>query len=134
MNKRFSQGVVGSMVVLSVALAGCASTGNESIRAESSSTIKDKIVEGKTTQAQVQSMFGAPTVTSFTDSGLEVWTYDFTKMSADAISYVPVVNWFGGSASGTKKSLVVLFDKQNVVQRYSLKEAEVSQKTGLFNR
>ena len=134
MNKRFSQGVVGSMVVLSVALAGCASTGNESIRAESSSTIKDKIVEGKTTQAQVQSMFGAPTVTSFTDSGLEVWTYDFTKMSADAISYVPVVNSFGGSASGTKKSLVVLFDKQNVVQRYSLKEAEVSQKTGLFNR
>ena len=91
-------------------------------------------MEGKTTQAQVQSMFGAPTVTSFTDSGLEVWTYDFTKMSADAISYVPVVNWFGGSASGTKKSLVVLFDKQNVVQRYSLKEAEVSQKTGLFNR
>ncbi|WP_297450830.1 outer membrane protein assembly factor BamE [Ferrovum sp.] len=134
MNKRFSQGIVGSMVVLCVALAGCASTGNESIRAESSSTIKDKIVEGKTTQTQVQSMFGAPTVTSFTDSGLEVWTYDFTKMSADAISYVPVVNWFGASSSGTKKSLVVLFDKQNVVQRYSLKEAEVSQKTGLFNR
>ncbi|MBU6995023.1 outer membrane protein assembly factor BamE domain-containing protein [Ferrovum myxofaciens] len=134
MNKIFSQGVVGSMVVLCVALAGCASTGNESIRAESSSTIKDKIVEGKTTQAQVQSLFGAPTVTSFTDSGLEVWTYDFTKMSADAISYVPVVNWFGASSSGTKKSLVVLFDKQNVVQRYSLKEAEVSQKTGLFNR
>jgi len=78
-------------------------------------------------------MFGSPLKTSFTDGGLEVATYEFTNVSADAISYIPIVNLFGASASGKKKELVVLFDKSGVVQRYSMSESDVKQKTGLFN-
>jgi outer membrane protein assembly factor BamE (lipoprotein component of BamABCDE complex) len=113
---------------------GCASTGNEKLRTESESTVQQKIVEGKTTKSEVRTMFGSPLKTSFTDGGLEIWTFEFSKVSADAVSYIPIVNLFGGSASGTKKELVVMFDKANVVQRFSMSESAVQQKTGLFNQ
>ena len=115
-------------------LTGCASVGNETLRAESESSVQKKISEGKSTKSEVRSMFGSPMKTSFTDGGLEIWTYEFTKVSADAISYVPLVNLFGASVSGTKKELVILFDKSGLLQRYSMSESEVKQKTGVFNR
>lgn len=114
-------------------VAGCASVGNEKLRTESEGSVQQKIVEGKTTKGEVRTMFGSPLKTSFTDGGLEIWTFEFTKVSADAISYIPIVNLFGASASGTKKELVVMFDKASVVQRFSMSESQVQQKTGLFN-
>jgi len=71
--------------------------------------------------------------TSFTDNGSEIWTYEFSNMSADAISYVPIVNLFARSASGTKKELVVLYDKSDVVQRFTMSESNVTVKGGLAN-
>lgn len=114
-------------------LTGCASTGNETLRNESEAAIQGKIIEGKTTKADVRKMYGSPLKTSFTDAGLEVATYEFNNVSSDFVNYVPVVNWFGSSSSGTKKELVVLFDRANVVQRFSMSESAVKQKTGLFN-
>lgn len=123
------------IAVISVALilAGCASTGNEKLRAESEASISTKIVEGKTTKDEIRRMFGSPVKTSFTDGGLEIWNFEFSKLSADAVNYIPIVNLFGSSASGTKKELVVMFDTQNTVKRYSMSESAVTQKTGLFN-
>lgn len=120
-------------VVAALFLTGCASVGSESLRKETETTVSQKIVQGKTTKSDVRSMFGSPTKTSFTDGGLEIWNYDFTNVSADAISYVPIVNMFGGSASGKKKELVVMYDEKDIVKRYSMSEADVHQKTGLFN-
>ena len=116
------------------ALAGCASVGNETLRTESEASVQKKITEGRTTKSEVRGMFGSPLKTSFTDGGLEIWTYEFSKVSADAVSYIPIVNLFGATASGTKKELVVLFDKSGVVQRYSMSESDVKQKTGVFNQ
>lgn len=78
-------------------------------------------------------MFGSPTKTTFTDGGLEIWNYDFTNVSKDAISYIPIVSAFGGSASGKKKELVVMYDSADIVKRFSMSEADVKHKTGLFN-
>jgi len=117
-----------------VALAGCASVGNETLRTESESSVQSKVIEGKTTKSQVRGMFGSPLKTSFTDGGLEIWTYEFSKVSADAVSYIPIVNLFGATASGTKKELVVMFNKDSVVQRFSMSESDVKQKTGVFNQ
>lgn len=108
--------------------------GNESLRKESESTMATRMQEGKTTKAEVRTMFGSPFKTSFTDAGAEIWNYELNNVSLDAISYVPIVNLFGGSASGTKKELVVLFDQVGIVKRYSMSESGVTQKTGLFNR
>jgi outer membrane protein assembly factor BamE (lipoprotein component of BamABCDE complex) len=121
-------------LVAALMLTGCASVGNESLRKETESTVSQKIVQGKTTKAEVKAMFGSPTKTTFTDGGLEVWNYDFANVSADAISYVPIVNLFGASASGKKKELVVMYDSADVVKRFAMSESDVTQKTGLFNR
>jgi len=124
--------ICGAMLAV-LTLSGCQSVGNESLRKETESSVAQKIVQGKTTKTEVRAMFGSPTKTTFTDGGLEVWNYDFSNVSADAISYVPIVNLFGASASGKKKELVVMYDDKNVVRRYAMSEADVTQKTGLFN-
>ncbi len=91
--------------LLCLTLFGCASVGNETLRTESEASVQTKLVEGKTTKAEVRKMFGSPLKTSFTDGGMEIWTYEFSKVSADAISFVPIVNMFGATASGTKNQL-----------------------------
>jgi len=114
-------------------LAGCAGTGNDSLRSETEATVSTKIVQGKTTKDEIRNMFGSPMKTEFTDGGLEIWHYELTKMHGDAVNYIPVINLLGSSASGQKKELVVLFDTNNIVKRYSMSESAVSQKTGIFN-
>jgi outer membrane protein assembly factor BamE (lipoprotein component of BamABCDE complex) len=121
-------------VAFFLVISGCASVGNETLRAETESSVQGKIVEGKTTKSEVRTMFGSPLKTTFTDGGLEIWTFEFSNVSADAASYIPIVSMFGASASGKKKELVVLFDSAGVTKRFSMSESEVKQKTGLFNR
>nr|DAD81381.1 MAG TPA: outer membrane protein assembly factor [Siphoviridae sp. ctEpf2] len=118
-------------MMVSVALAGCASSGNQSLKKESEASVKSKIVEGVTTKSDIKKTFGSASKTSFTDGGKEIWTYELADVSLDAVSYIPVVNWFGSSASGTKKELVIMFDGDKV-QRYSMSESPVSTKTGVF--
>ncbi len=118
-------------VVIGLTLAGCVSSGNQSLKKETETSVKSKITEGVTTKSEVRTMFGSPAKTSFTDGGKEIWTYELADVSADAVSYIPVVNWFGSSASGTKKELVVMFDGDKV-QKYSMSESAMSTKTGLF--
>ncbi|HBQ6460303.1 TPA: hypothetical protein L8N39_003130, partial [Klebsiella pneumoniae] len=118
------------VMMVSVALAGCASSGNQSLKKESEASVKSKIVEGVTTKSDIKKTFGSASKTSFTDGGKEIWTYELADVSLDAVSYIPVVNWFGSSASGTKKELVIMFDGDKV-QRYSMSESPVSTKTGV---
>ncbi len=126
--------ILSGSLLITIGLAACASNGNKSLKDESETSVQNKMVEGKTTKVEVQAMFGAPLKTSFTDDGLEAWTYEFKDLSADGMSYVPFANWFTATSSGTKKELVVEFDTQNVVKRYSMNESEVTEKTGAFNR
>ena len=119
------------VMMVSFALAGCASSGNQSLKKESEASVKSKIVEGVTTKSDIKKTFGSASKTSFTDGGKEIWTYELADVSLDAVSYIPVVNWFGSSASGTKKELVIMFDGDKV-QRYSMPESPVSTKTGVF--
>ena len=123
-----------SVVFVAALAAGCASVGNEKLRNETETSIQGKIIEGTTTKAQIRAALGSPLKTSFTDGGQEISTYEFTNVSADAISFVPIVNLFGASASGKKKELVILFDQAGGVQNYSMSESDVTQKTGVFNK
>lgn len=124
--------IIASVMALSVlSLAGCANSGNQSLKKETEQSVKTKITEGKSTKSEVKSVFGSPAETTFTDGGKEIWKYVFADVSADAVSYIPIVNLFGSSASGTKKELVVMFNGE-IVERYSMSESDHSTKTGLF--
>lgn len=127
-NSAFAALALGSLF-----LSGCASVGNQSLKKETEQSVAAKITEGTSTKAQVRGQFGSPAKTTFTDGGHEVWTYELANMSADGISYVPILGLFAGSTSGTKKELVVMFDLKGVVKRFSMSESPISMKTGLAN-
>jgi hypothetical protein len=114
--------------------AGCFSMGNAAIKQESEASIATKVVEGKTTMAEIKSLFGPPTNTSFTDSGLLIWTYDYAHMKMDAVTFIPLVNIFKGGGSGTKKQFVVLFDEKQIVKKYSLVETPLKSEGGLLTK
>ncbi|MEJ2720498.1 MAG: outer membrane protein assembly factor BamE [bacterium] len=72
----------------------------------------EQIQIGKTTQAEIQEMFGSPWRVGIED-GLRTWTYGRYKYKL-----------FGQSMS---KDLVVRFDKDNVVVSYSFNTTEHDQ-------
>ncbi|MBI4844398.1 MAG: hypothetical protein HY809_08770 [Nitrospirae bacterium] len=122
------------MICIILIAQGCATVGNDSLRKESELSVNAKLIEGKSTKAEVKEMFGSPIQTSYTDGGLEIWKYELSKMSADASSFIPLVNIFTASSSGTKKELTILFDENNIVKKYNMSESPVKVRTGIFNQ
>ncbi|MDC1190195.1 hypothetical protein N8209_05255 [Gammaproteobacteria bacterium] len=116
-------------------LASCAtgSGGNQTLKNESESSVTTKIINNVTTQSEIKAMFGSPYETTYTDGGMEIWKYRLDDMRADAVNYVPIVNWFGSSFTGTRKELVILFNDDGTVKRNSMSESDVQNKTGMFN-
>tara|TARA_Y100000996_G_C22524325_1_gene643773 strand:- start:1054 stop:1440 length:387 start_codon:yes stop_codon:yes gene_type:complete len=115
-------------------IASCGSTsGNRVLLAESELSVDSKIIEGVTTQSEIKAMFGSPFETTFTDGGMEIWKYRFDNLDADAVNYIPIVNFFTQSYSGDRKELVLLFNDNGTVKRSSMAESDVTTKAGLFN-
>ena len=120
-------------LLIGALLSGCTSMGNTVLTKESEASVQQKIVQGKTSKAEIKAMFGAPGSTTFTDGGLEIWKYDLTDLHDDPQNFIPVVNLFGRSSSGTKKELVIAFDDNGIVKKFSMTESPISVKTGIFN-
>jgi hypothetical protein len=113
-------------------LSGCASTGNQTLKEESEFTVSSKVVSGQTTASEIKAMFGSPYETTYTDSGMLIWKFRLDDLKSDAVNFIPIVNLFGSSMSGTRKELVILFDENDVVKRSNMSESDVKTKTGLF--
>jgi len=120
--------------LLSALLSGCASAGNESIADATPESVSAQLVKGKSTQEQVRGLYGDPTKTSFTDSGNEIWEYDFSRMHAKPTNFIPYVNLVANGAEGDKKSLVIFFDKSKVVRQYTVSSSKVDVSQGLITR
>ena len=120
--------------LLSALLGGCASSGNERIADASQQTVSEQVVKGKTSQAQVRQLYGDPMKTSFTDSGNEIWEYDFSRMHAKPTNFIPYVSLIHSGAEGDKKSLVIFFDKSKVVRQYTISSSKVDVSQGLITR
>ena len=121
------------LLTLIIFVGGCASTGNQTLKEETESSVASKIINNVTTQAEIKAMYGSPYETTYTDGGMEIWKYRLDDLKADAINYVPLVNLFGSSYSGTRKELVILFNDDGTVKRNSMSESDVQNKSGLFN-
>ena len=123
--------VLASVVALML-LSGCASkTGNEALEKANSQGIESILIKGTTTKAEVTDYFGEPQEVDFMDNGQEKWKYSHMRKSLKVINYVPVANWFIGGTNDTTKSLVLLFDK-DVLVNYSIASAKGESKAGLF--
>ena len=97
-------------------LGGCA-MGNESLAKEDATTLEKKIIKGKTTRAEIQTMFGEPTEKG-TKSGREYWMYRL--QTASAKTFIPFVNLTGGNSGTEIKDLTIEFNKTGVVTSYDL--------------
>jgi outer membrane lipoprotein-sorting protein len=115
-------------------LSGCASVGNESIADASQQSVAEQLTKGKTSQARVRQAYGDPMKTSFTDSGNEIWEYEFSRLQSKPVNFIPYVNVLYSGAEGDKKSLVIFFDKHKIVQQYTISSSKVDVSRGLIPR
>lgn len=111
-------------------LAGCASAGNEALSKQTSTTLNQHVQKGVTTKAQVQAMLGQPQSVSF-NAGQEQWTYNFAHATPTAVDFVPLVNLFVHHANVDHKMLVILFNKDGVVEDYSYTHGQSVVKSGI---
>jgi len=117
-------------LVFAVLLSGCASAGNEALSKQTSETLQQHIQKGVTTKAQVQAVLGQPQNVSF-NNGREQWTYNFAHATPTAVDFVPVVNLFVHHANVDHKMLVILFDKNGVVENYSYTHGQSVYRSGV---
>ncbi len=122
-------------LIISVAavalLGGCATSGNEHLKNQTSSTIHESIFEGVTTKDLIRASMGEATTVTFTDGGNEVWTYRYDRSVPQLHSFIPYVNLVSQVADVKSKELVVMFDKNNVVSKYVMREVSSVKKIGL---
>lgn len=130
MNYKLKLAISSGLVLLAT---GCASVGNERMRDQTQASVSQKIAEGKTTRQEVRDALGEATTVSFTDSGNEIWTYKHARATPKAQNFIPVVNLFSRGADVKTKELVVLFDKQGIVTRYTMRETADELKHGLVH-
>jgi hypothetical protein len=116
------------------ALAGCMSSGNESIADATGASVAGQLVKGKTTQADVRRLYGDPIKTAFSANGFETWEYEFTRLQSKPTNFIPYVNLVHSGAEGDKKALVVFFDKQKVLQDYTMSTSRINTSQGLITR
>jgi SmpA / OmlA family len=107
---------------------------DESIADATGETVSSQIVKGRTRQTDVRRLYGDPMKTSFASNGNESWEYEFSRMHSKPTNFIPYVNLVHSGAEGDKKSLVVFFDKQKIVQDYTMSTSKVEVSRGLITR
>ncbi|MEN4880842.1 hypothetical protein ABEI17_09000 [Pantoea agglomerans] len=122
--------VAGSLLTI-IVLSGCASTaGNQSIKNETQQSIASKIFKGRTTEAEVLSIYGEPTSKISVDSNTERWLYSLVDSKMTLTTYIPIVGLFSNGTDLKTKSLTVLFESGKV-ETWSLSEGNDSVHNGL---
>lgn len=115
---------------------GCANTGNKSLKNVSETDVQKTIIIGQTTKEQIRTEFGSPFKTTYTDGGLEVWSYQYDDTSAftpETIgSVVLTLGLLGTKARGTRNELVILFDENNIAKRFNMSNSPIESGTGVF--
>jgi outer membrane protein assembly factor BamE (lipoprotein component of BamABCDE complex) len=109
-----------AIIALAILISGCASAGNEKVRTETMDTVGAKVSRGVTTKDQVKALYGEPSSVSLTDAGSEVWKYEYAHATAKAVNFVPIVGIFAGGADINKNEVVFIFDKNNIMQNYTV--------------
>jgi outer membrane protein assembly factor BamE (lipoprotein component of BamABCDE complex) len=137
MSTKISKALTAAFLVLvPLNLMGCANEGSTILKEVTEAEAERKITVGKTTRDEVRTMFGSPLETKYTDSGLEIWTYqydDTTGLNAENIASLAFTLGLAGTKqTGDRKELVVLFDENNVVKRYNMSQSPVTKGTGIF--
>lgn len=111
-----------------VALGGCATSHYTAGRDFPSASVAS-ITKGKTTTAELKSLFGEPYAKSAVSETDEKWIYTYTNGSAHAQSYVVTMKV---TTTGSQKTLDVLI-RNDVVINYTFSEGPAPGSTTATN-
>ncbi|AZC76053.1 hypothetical protein C4K31_3150 [Pseudomonas chlororaphis subsp. piscium] len=109
-------------------LGGCATSHYTAGRDFSSANVAS-ITKGKTTTAELKSLFGEPYTKNSVSETDEKWIYTYTNGSAHAQSYVVTMKV---TTTGTQKTLDVLI-RNDVVINYTFSEGPAPGTTAATN-
>lgn len=82
---------------------------------------------------EVRAKHGDPFSTRFTDGGLAIWNYEFMEGQMTAQSFIPMVNMFSSGVEG-KKKLMILFDEDDRVWKYTPSASDYEPKSGIVRQ
>ena len=81
---------VAAAALLTAALAGCASGGNEVLRSQDANAVDQNIIDGRTTRSEVERIYGPPNATSFANAQTDIWIYRSVRSTAKAENFIPM--------------------------------------------
>lgn len=104
-------------------------------------TLKENLIEGKTSQTEMLQSFGAPDIVTESSSKEDIWTYSQVKressggsIGAGLLGFIPLAGaplaGIYGSVNKDESSsktvtLIVYFDKKKVLKSYSLSKVKI---------
>lgn len=113
--------IISLFLTITFLLSGCSSTGNQSLRNETSQSLQSKIVKNKTTKSEITSALGEPDTRTTLDSGNESWRYFMVNNQINASSFIPIVGLFTGGSQSHARTLDIDF-KGDIVSQWSFSE------------
>ena len=116
-----------------LAFAGCETVGNGRLLQLDIPSAQALLVPGVTTRDDVARALGQGEAIQF-ESGWQTWHYLHREGLAAGWDAVPYVNLFTTRMKRPTRELVILFDPQGVVRRWSLDEQRPSDGEGSRNR
>ncbi|MFV0480513.1 MAG: outer membrane protein assembly factor BamE [Campylobacteraceae bacterium] len=96
--------------LVGIVFSGCVQkSGSMGIQDISVHEIDAKMKKGKTTQTDVQQLYGNPTKKSLDQNGNEQWVYEYSETKRGVLEYVGLGS---GVSDGYKKSLTLKFNRK----------------------
>lgn len=121
------------IILMAILLNACANSGNQKIaKIENHASLDKTLVSGKTTKEKVKLAFGEPSDVDFDNNNNEKWTYTHIRRVSKAINFMPYANYLMRGTDDTNKKLVIVFDKNGVVQKYAFTKSKGETKVGVF--
>jgi len=64
---------------------------------------------------------------------LKIWTYKHSRDVSHVRNFIPYVNMISSGADTVTKELVVMFDKNDVVSKYTMREIKGTSNQGIIH-
>jgi hypothetical protein len=128
-------------ITLLFSLVSCATNDVQTQNPFNAVTLKEKIIEGKTTQNEVLETFGAPEITTLDESKEEVWTYakhsqesESKGLDTDMLGvFMPSpfrwawvdVNYNKHETASKATTVSIRFNKSKIVKSYIISRSKV---------
>lgn len=101
-----------TVLAVLLGLAGCATTTGRPFDQAAAS----RIVDGKTTQAEVRSALGEPETKQDRGDGTSMWLYSYSESKASARDFIPFA---GGDNHPRRQMLSLVFDRRSVLESHT---------------